>query len=104
MHTRFLIYLNDHYALDGGAPPATAVLLDGVLVCFDSPKSESKVFGKVRLQVDCFEGQTLNIEKYKEQILMHSVCHGKRNLLLVFQMETETKKGTKDANVLWIQF
>ena len=94
-----MIYLNDHYALDGGAPPSYCGI-GWCLGLFDSPKSESKVFGKVRYKSTASKAKHMNIEKYKEQILMHSVCHSKRKFIALFSNGNGNQKGTKDANVL----
>ena len=49
---KILIYLNDHYALDGGAPLATAVLV-GALVCLTRQKVKAKFLAKCAISRPC---------------------------------------------------
>jgi photolyase PhrII len=71
-----LVYLNDHYALDGQAPPSYG----GLLWCFglfDGPKKENSISGSVaqrptyvqakRLDLAKFEAQTLALSKNAQQ-------------------------------------
>eukprot|EP00944_MAST-04C_sp_MAST-4C-sp1_P001158 g1158.t1 len=95
---KILIYLNDHYALDGGAPPSYCGI-GWCLGLFDSPKSESKIFGKVRYKSTVSKAKHLNVEKYKEQILMHSVSQSKRKFIALFSNGNQ-KATVKDANIL----
>ena len=94
---KILIYLNDHYALDGGAPPSYCGI-GWCLGLFDSPKSESKIFGKVRYKSTVSKAKHLNVEKYKEQILTHGVSHSKRKFIALFSNANQ-KATVKDANV-----
>eukprot|EP00943_MAST-04B_sp_MAST-4B-sp1_P005650 g5650.t1 len=88
----YLIYLNDHYALDGLAPPS----YHGIGWCFgllDSPKHESKIFGKVRFKSTASKAKHLNLEKYKNQILKHGINYGKRKFIGMFLKQNKTLKS-----------
>ena len=79
----YMLYLNDHFALDGMAPPS----YHGIGWClglYDSPKNESKIFGRVRYKSTTSKSKYLNVGKYKQQILMRSSNHGKRKFIGMF--------------------
>ncbi|CAM9208704.1 unnamed protein product, partial [Heterosigma akashiwo] len=60
---RFLIHLNDHFALDGESPPGYL----GLLWClgkYDKPFPESKCFGKVRSKTLTTYSKKLDTGKY----------------------------------------
>ena len=94
---KIAIYLNDHCALDGGTPLATAVLV-GALVCLTRQKVKAK-FWQVRYKSTVSKAKHLNVEKYKEQILMHSVSQSKRKFIALFSNGNQ-KATVKDTCIL----
>ena len=92
----YMLYLNDHFALDGMAPPS----YHGIGWClglYDSPKNESKIFGRVRYKSTTSKSKYLNVAKYKQQILMRSSNHGKRKFIGMFFNNNNTRKSNENS-------
>ena len=82
-HSMLSVFVDMHFALDGMAPPS----YHGIGWClglYDSPKNESKIFGRVRYKSTTSKSKYLNVAKYKQQILMRSSNHGKRKFIGMF--------------------
>ena len=84
------------YALDGGAPPATAVLV-GALVCLTRQKVKAKFLAKCAISRPC-RRPNIKCRKIQRTNLMHSVSQSKRKFIALFS--NGNQKATKDANIL----
>jgi len=88
-----LLYLNDHYALDGMSPPSIA----GVLWCLgwsDSPKEERNIFGTVRFRsakTNRYDLKALD----KQWRVLKSGAVGGNNLFAAFRRGGGAGSGVK---------
>lgn len=63
----YLIYLNDHYSIDGGDPNGYAGIMWSVASVHDRPWMERKIFGVIRYMNSAGLKRKFNIEAYIEK-------------------------------------